>query len=104
MQQNWLAITGNHLSTPPTLPKAPGPGLLVLPPTTERECPMGSTNHPRLYDGAIMANIKAAFHDVWDAVEAHAPIWDTVSEDELKPPSSAGSWLSLPRAQRAETF
>ena len=45
---------------------------------------MGSTNHPRLYDGAIMANIKAAFHDVWDAVEAHAPIWDTVSKDELK--------------------
>ena len=45
---------------------------------------MGSINHPRLYDGAAMANMKAAFHDVWDAVEPHAPIWDTVSEDELK--------------------
>jgi hypothetical protein len=31
-----------------------------------------------------MANMKAAFHDVWDAVEPHAPVWDTVSEDELK--------------------
>jgi hypothetical protein len=28
--------------------------------------------------------MKAAFHDVWDAVEPHAPVWDTVSEDELK--------------------
>ena len=31
-----------------------------------------------------MANMKAAFHDVWDAVEPYAPIWDTVSKDELK--------------------
>lgn len=45
---------------------------------------MGSFNHPRLYDVAAMANMKAAFHDVWDAVEPHAPVWDTVSEDELK--------------------
>lgn len=45
---------------------------------------MGSINHPRLYDDATMANMKAAFHDVWDAVEPHAPIWDTVSEEELK--------------------
>jgi len=45
---------------------------------------MGSINHPRVYDDAAMANMKAAFHDVWDAVEARSLIWDTVSEDELK--------------------
>ena len=31
MPQNWLAITGNHLSAPPTLPKAPGPGAFGSP-------------------------------------------------------------------------
>jgi hypothetical protein len=31
-----------------------------------------------------MANMKAAFHDVWDVVEPHAPTWDTISEEELK--------------------
>jgi hypothetical protein len=45
---------------------------------------MGSINHPRLYDAAAMANMKAVFHDVWDVVEPHAPVWDTVSEDELR--------------------
>ena len=29
---------------------------------------MGSMHHPRMYDAATMATIKAAFHDVWDVI------------------------------------
>ena len=78
---DWMAL----IVIPADIAKSPlAPWLLVLPPATERECPLGSMNHPRLYDDAAMANMKAAFHDVWDVVEPHAPIWDTISEEELK--------------------
>jgi hypothetical protein len=39
---------------------------------------MGSVNHPRIFDAATMATIKAAFHDVWDTIDGQ----DLLPSDE----------------------
>ena len=45
---------------------------------------MGSLNHPRVYDRAAMLSIRAAFHDVVDALQAQSAIEAGPSEDALK--------------------
>ena len=45
---------------------------------------MGSINHPRLYDPAMMVTIKAAFHDVWKTITVHTPLRDPSHADDLK--------------------
>ena len=45
---------------------------------------MGSVNHPKLYDPAMMATIKAAFHDVWSTVEADGSRGDPVRDEDCK--------------------
>ena len=45
---------------------------------------VGSVNHPRLYDPAAMANIKAAFYEVWKTVEAQDALRLAPDERELK--------------------
>ena len=45
---------------------------------------MGSLNHPRVYDRAAMLSIRAAFHDVLDALQAQSAIEAGPSEDALK--------------------
>ena len=45
---------------------------------------MGSVNHPKLYDPAMMATIKAAFHDVWSTAEADGSRGDPVRDEDCK--------------------
>ena len=45
---------------------------------------MGSLNHPRVYDRAAMLSIRAAFHDVVDALHAQNAFVAGPSEDALK--------------------
>ena len=45
---------------------------------------MGSINHPRLYDPAAMASIKAAFYEVWMALEAQHAVDRKDGATELK--------------------
>jgi hypothetical protein len=45
---------------------------------------MGSVNHPKLYDPATIATIKAAFHDVWSTVEADGSRGDPVRDEDCK--------------------
>ena len=44
---------------------------------------MGSVNHPKLYDPATMASIKAAFYEVWMALETQRAV-DGTEDAELK--------------------
>jgi hypothetical protein len=37
-----------------------------------------------MYDAAVMATIKAAFHDVWDTIEGQDLIQVAASDDDLK--------------------
>ena len=45
---------------------------------------MGSVNHPKLYDPATIATLKAAFHDVWTTVEADGSRGDPVRDEDCK--------------------
>jgi hypothetical protein len=45
---------------------------------------VGSVNHPKLYDPAAMASIKAAFYEVWTALEAQHAIYGKDGAAELK--------------------
>jgi hypothetical protein len=45
---------------------------------------VGSVNHPKFYDDAAMASIKAAFHDVWEILQAHNDLYGEDSAGELK--------------------
>ena len=45
---------------------------------------MGSLNHPRVYDRAAMLSIRAAFHDVVDALHTQNAFVAGPSEDALK--------------------
>ena len=45
---------------------------------------MGSVNHPKLYDPATIATLKAAFHDVWNTVEADGSRGDPVRDEDCK--------------------
>jgi hypothetical protein len=87
---------------PADIAKSPGPWGFWFSRLQRNGNVMASINHPRLYDVAAMAAIKAAFNDVWEVVEAHAPLWD--AKMNSKPRSSAGSLISLRRAQLAERF
>jgi hypothetical protein len=46
--------------------------------------PMGSVNHPNLYDPAIMATVKDAFCDVWEVVEKQDVMRLRIGDNELK--------------------
>ena len=45
---------------------------------------MGSVNHPKQYDPAASASIKAAFHEIWKALEAQHAFPGKPFEAELK--------------------
>ena len=45
---------------------------------------MGSMHHPRMYDAATMATIKAAFHDVWDTIEGQDLVQVAACDEDLK--------------------
>jgi hypothetical protein len=45
---------------------------------------VGSVNHPKLYDPAAMASIKAAFSDIWNTLQAQDAIHGEESAAELK--------------------
>jgi hypothetical protein len=45
---------------------------------------MGSRFHPKLYDARTVAIIKAAFHDIWDEIEAYETLRISGSDTEIK--------------------
>jgi hypothetical protein len=45
---------------------------------------MGSMHHPRMYDAATLATIKAAFHDVWDTIEGQDLMQVAACDEDLK--------------------
>jgi hypothetical protein len=45
---------------------------------------MGSVSHPKLYDPATIATLKAAFHEVWSTVEADGSRGDPVRDEDCK--------------------
>ena len=45
---------------------------------------MGSVKHPKFFDPATIATLKAAFHDVWTTVEADGSRGDPVREEDCK--------------------
>ena len=45
---------------------------------------MGSINNPKLYDPAASASIKAAFYEIWKALEAQHAFQGQPFETDLK--------------------
>ena len=45
---------------------------------------MRSVNHPKPHDPVAMMSIKAAFHDVWETVQAHDDLYRERGTGELK--------------------
>ena len=42
---------------------------------------MGSINHPKLYDPAASASIKAAFYEIWKTLEAQHALQESFEAD-----------------------
>ena len=45
---------------------------------------MGSVNHPKLYDPAATASIKAAFYEIWKTLQAQDALRTGLCDAELK--------------------
>ena len=45
---------------------------------------MGSVNHPKLYDPASTASIKAAFYEIWTTLQAQDALRTGLCDAELK--------------------
>jgi hypothetical protein len=57
---------------------------------------VGSINHPKLYDPAASASVKAAFYEIWKTLEAqHAFARKTHRRGVEGRRSSGGWWNSL---------
>ena len=79
-----LISTRHNTVKPPRFPTARYKKCHAIVMRRKQTTQMGSVNHPKLYDPAMMATIKAAFHDVWSTVEADGSRGDPVRDEDCK--------------------